>query len=128
MNYVTLANRSSKTLTGTWNGVRTPIPPYPAKIAVPEIVAQKYMDQNPVMGSENPYTLEKTYLLGIEELGHDCSPIEQSDAIERFDRTKLVGALPVEVVRGNGLYSPAIDASRPLDPAQGPISSSFSKP
>lgn len=128
MQYVTLVNRSSKTLTGTWNGIRNQLPPYPAKTAFPEIVAQKFKDQNPVMGSENPYTLEKIYLLGIEEMGDDCSPIEQSDSIERFDRTKLVGALPVEVVRGNGLYSPAIDASRPLDSATGPIASGFSKP
>lgn len=124
MEYVTLVNRSSKTLIGTWDGRRHELKP--GKHSFPEIQAVKFKDQNPVMGSEDPYTLEKLYLLGIEEHGDDCSPIEQSDAIERFDRKK-VGGPPVEVIAGNGLYRPATDSSRPLI-SGGPVDSSFEKP
>lgn len=102
--FVTLVNRTSKPLQGLWDGKRYDIGP--GKHEFPEYKAIKFKEQNPVMGSENPYTLEKLYLIGIIEHGDDVSPIEQSDAIERFDRSKVKTARPVEVVPGEtGLYA-----------------------
>lgn len=123
MQYVTIVNRTSKTLIGTWDGKRHHLAP--GKHSFPELVAMKFRDQNPIMGSEDPYTLEKQYLLGIEEEGDDCSPIEQSAAIERFDRTKLTGAgaQDVIIVRGNGTYSPSTEGPKPLS-----ADSTFVKP
>lgn len=103
--YVTLVNRTSKILTGTWDGKRMAI--YPGKNSFPESLAEKFKQQHPVMGSEDPYTLDKIFLLGIEENNDDCSPMEQSDAVERFDRSKIPGGdKAVEVVKGRtGIYS-----------------------
>lgn len=112
MEYVTLVNRSSKNLNGTWAGRQREITP--GQHQFPLIEALKYKEQNPVMGSEDPYTMQKEYLIGIVEHGDDISPIEQTSSIERWNRTKLIGAKPVEVVKGNGLYVPAVDAGKPL--------------
>jgi hypothetical protein len=102
MNYVTLVNRSSKTLTGTWDGRSYAITP--GKNAFPEIMAKKFKDQNPVMGSEDPYSLERQYLCGIEEDNDDCSPIEQSSAKTLLDVSKLPNSKVVETSAG-GLYA-----------------------
>jgi hypothetical protein len=49
------------------------------------------------------------YKLGIEEDNHEVSPLgidEVSLGIERWDRSKLTGARPTEIVPGdNGLYA-----------------------
>lgn len=104
MPFVTLVNRTSKTLRGVWDGKSYDIAP--GKSEFPDYKAYKFKDQNPVMGSEDPYTLEKQFLIGIVENGDDVTPIEQSDAIERFDRSKLVGARPTQVVAGEiGLFA-----------------------
>lgn len=104
MQYVTVVNRTKKPLEGVWDGHRYAIPV--GKSSHPAIVAEAAKRQNPVMGSEDPYTMEMDYLVGIEEYGDDCSPIEQSPAIERFSRDKLVGAKETEVVPGKtGIYS-----------------------
>lgn len=109
----TLVNRTSKTLKGTWDGQHYDIGP--GKHAFPEMQALKFKDQNPIMGTEDPYNLQMKYLIGIEEYNDDCSPIEQSKAITR-------GAIsPNErVVPGKkGLYS-EIRAPLPLDATFGP--------
>lgn len=103
---VTLVNRSSKTLEGTWDGKHYKIAP--GKHSFPLHMALKFKDQNPVMGSLDPQTLHIDYLLGIEEEGDDLFPIEQSQAVEKWDRSRLTGARPSEIVPGdNGLYSRA---------------------
>ncbi len=115
--YLTLVNRTSKNLNGTWNGRQYTIAP--GKHEFPEHQALKFKEQNPLMGSEHPYTLEKTYLIGIVEYKDDCTPLEQSTAVERIDRSKVIGsAKDVEVVQGNGLYAPQIDKA-PLPPISG---------
>lgn len=115
--YLTLVNRTSKNLQGTWNGRQYSIAP--GKHEFPEHQALKFKEQNVVMGSENPYTLEKKYLIGIVEYKDDCSPIEQSAAVERIDRSQLPqGDQEYKVVPGNGLYRPTID-SAPLPALQG---------
>lgn len=127
MDYVTLINRSSKTLRGVWDGRHYDIAP--GKHSFPEIMAMKFRDQNPIMGSEDPRTLQCDYLMGIEELSDDCSPIEQTlgpAAAQRIDRTKTPEKV-IEVIQGNGLYSPAIDGSKPFV-VGGPVETNFHKP
>lgn len=121
--FVSLVNRSSKNLTGTWDGRQYTLTP--GQHSFPEIQALKFKEQHPVMGSEDPYTLQKEYLIGIVEHGDDISPTEQTNVIERWNRSKLIGARPVEVVRGNGMYSPAIDPSSKLPGSGGPVSGGF---
>lgn len=118
MIYVKLINRTSKNLEGVWDGKHEVITP--GEHHYPEIMATKYRDQNPIMGTENPYTLDKQYLIGIVEHGDDCSPIEQSTSLELGMWNRPV---PATIVRGNGLYSPSIDGAKPLGPA-----STFDKP
>jgi len=112
MRYLTLFNRTSKTLEGVWDGKIHKIEPGPNSF--PEVMAYKFHDQHPLMGSQDPYTLEKEYLCTIVEEGELTTPLEQSDAIELMDRSKLRNAVPVVVVQGNGLYRPNIDGSKPL--------------
>jgi|SoiMethySBSTD1v2_1073268.scaffolds.fasta_scaffold1820625_1 hypothetical protein len=124
MQYLTIVNRSSKTLSGTWDGRHYDIKP--GKHEFPEAMAIKFQQQNPLMGSENPYTLQKQYLISIVEYNEDLSPLEQSGAIELWDR-KLMPANKqnVEVVQADGLYSPHRDAA-PALPLDG--GSNFAKP
>lgn len=123
MEYLTLVNRTKDVLYGTWDGKEHKI--VPGKNAFPAIMAQKFKDQHPIMGTENPYTLEKEYLCGIEEFGDDCSPTEQSNAVELWDRKK-VGGRQVEVVPGNGgIYRH--EAHSPLGTADGVVSGNFEK-
>lgn len=122
---VTLVNRSSKTLFGTWDGRSYAITP--GKHEFPDYKALKFKDQNPVMGSEDVRTGHVDYLLGILEEGDDISPIEQSAAIEKWDRRTLGSARPVEIVPGdNGLYSRANLAPGP-SVSHGPITTGFDK-
>ena len=101
---VTLVNRTSKPLQGTWDGFHTQIAP--GKHSFPVFQAEAYRRQNPIMGSEDPRTGEMQYLVGIEEQGDDCTPIEQSKAIERWDRSLMSQSKPTEVVPGvTGIYS-----------------------
>ena len=121
MKYLTVVNRTTKNLQVTWGGKRDPI--FPGKNAFPEPIAEAAKRQNPVMGSLDPATGLCKYLVGIEEFEDDCSPIEQTDALQIVDRSKLTHARPTEVVPGdNGIYSVR-------DVAQGlPLLSNFVKP
>lgn len=120
---VTLVNRTSKTLFGTWDGRKYPIAP--GKHEFPDYKAMKFRDQNPQMGSENVRTGHIEYLLAIVEEGDDLSPIEQNlDAVEKWDRKTLGGTKKVEVVEGvNGLYSRNDLAPGPQ--SKGPITTGF---
>lgn len=124
MQVVTVVNRTSKNLEGTWDGRHYTIEP--GKSSYPVVQAEAFKRQNPVMGSEDPRTLYTDYLIGIEEQKDDCSPIEQSDSIERWDR-KALGkqAQNVDIVPGKtGVYS-ARDVAASLPPLS---STHFDKP
>lgn len=112
--HVTLVNRTSKPLKGVWDGRHYTLAP--GQHSFPEIQAMKFKEQNPIMGSEDPYTMQKEYLIGIVEQNDDISPIEQTNSVERWNRSKLVGAKPVEIVQGNGLFNVGIDAPNRLPP------------
>lgn len=88
---VTLGNRSKTPLTIMYGGRQYDVPPYPKVVHVPAVVAAAGMNQHPVMGSENPYNPhEVEYLLYVEEWKKlPKTPLEQSDAIERIDRSML---------------------------------------
>lgn len=117
MEFLTIVNRSSKNLEGLWNGRHHVIPPGPSTF--PKILAEKFREQNPVMGSEDPYTLEKQYLIAIREYNQDETPIEQSTAKERWNRSLMGNANDVVIIKGNGKFIPQIDASAPPSPETG---------
>lgn len=113
--FVTLVNRTSKTLEGLWDGKHYELKP--GKHAFPDTLAQKFKEQNPLMGSEDPGTGQMEYLMGIEEHNDDCSPIEQAAKIERWDRNKMTGPA-VDVVKGKGgLFASERNASLPIEGA-----------
>jgi hypothetical protein len=119
MEVVILVNRTSKQVEGMWDGKPYKIKSH-GKEALPLIVAEAIKRQNVVMGSEDPFTGAMEYLVGIEEQGDDCSPIEQSKSITRMNR-KAMGRNE-EVVKGeNGIYS-VRDVAQSL-----PLSTSFTK-
>lgn len=91
MEFVTVVNRTSKPLEGIWDGRRKSYPPGETP-NVPLAIAEAVRRQNVLMGSADPYEMNVAeYLIGIPELKHDCSPIEQSDEVERWDRTLVPG-------------------------------------
>jgi hypothetical protein len=124
MEYVEVTNRTTKPLTVTWDGRRHALPP--GKSSHPSIVAEAAKRQNIVMGSEDPYTLEVESLVGVEAWGDNCSPLVMPATVarERWNRAKLPASQQnVEVIQGNGLYSPRVDGSNAL-----PLDSTFVNP
>ncbi len=124
-NYVTLKNRTSKSLTGQYDGKQHTFPPgYEGQW--PEYIALKFKEQNPVMGTEDYFSGYKEYLLAIVEHNDDTSPIEQTEAIERWDRTSVL--LPpgskLEVIKGRG-YHPIQDRGQPAPTLDGVKTESF---
>lgn len=124
MEYQTLVNRTKKDLKGTWDGKHYIITP--GKNEFPIVQAEAFRRQNPLMGSQDPYTMEMQYLVGIVEQGDDVSPLDAGNAVELMDRSKMVGARPTEVVRGNqtGLYA---GAASPLPAGNGKVGQDFSR-
>lgn len=122
MQYVSLINRTSKPLIGTWNGMRHTIAP--GKNSFPEAIAVKFKEQNPILGTLDPYSMDRDYLLGIEEYNDPIDPIEQSNAVELLDRKKMdpIAAKAVELKTSVGrLYS--TEKSSPL-----PVENAFVSP
>lgn len=85
--YVNLVNRTSKTLIGTWDGRRYELKP--GRHSYPEAMAVKFKEQCPLMGSLDPYSMEREYLIGIEDYSDPITPIEQATAVELLDRSKM---------------------------------------
>ena len=111
---VTVVNRTDSILTGTWNGIQYDIPP--GEHYFPEDVAKAIRKQNIVMGSEDPRTGKVIYKVGIVEHKDPTAKLTDPDVAEaeaafnkwgeRWNRDKLTGAKPSEVVAGdNGIYS-----------------------
>jgi hypothetical protein len=113
MQLVTIINRTSKPLEACWDGKRYKLPP--GESSLPDLVAEVAKRQNPLMGSEDPYSIGIVSLLAIREQHDDESPIEQTRSIERQNRKQYPGPRPVEVVPGRaGQY--AHEISSPLTP------------
>ena len=106
---VTVCNRSSKPLLGTWDGRHYDIPPYPEVTHLPRIAAIATRFQNPINGVGTPmedWSVKSEYLIGIKELGDDCSPMEQSNAPQRWNTEELSGPDAVLIrPRGAGLMT-----------------------
>lgn len=103
MELVTVVNRTSKVVRGVWDGKPYFLQPK-SRIALPVIVAEAVKRQNVLMGSEDPYTGEMSYLVGIEEQGDPTDAIEQTSSVTRMNRAPL--GKNEEIVKGhNGLYS-----------------------
>src|SRR3990167_2545000 len=101
---VTVHNRSSKELHATWNGRQYDLPPYPQKIVLPRIVALAARFQNPIMGKGTPmedWNIRSEYLVGIEEDNDPITPIEQTNALQRWD-TEVLSGPNTEVIRPRG--------------------------
>lgn len=113
MEHVTLINRTTKNLEGIWDGRYYTLAP--GKHSFPRTMAEKFQQQNPVMGTQNKYSGEIQYLIGIEENGDDCSPTEQSNAISLEDLSEKIASGELKVVKGNGMYGFA-DRTAPLPP------------
>lgn len=104
MEYLTVVNRTSRPLSGTWDGREYIV--QPGKSSHPAAIAEAIKRRNPIMGSDDPSTGVLQYLIGIEENGDPCTPIEQSDEIELFNRRLAKNAVPIMIVPGNvGMYS-----------------------
>ena len=101
--FVTLVNRTNKTLRGTWDGKRFDLEP--GKHQFLRTQAEAFKRQNPVMGTGLWGDVETQYLCGIVEDGDPIDAIEQSHEIEAYNRAVRGGAVPVVVVPGNGLFS-----------------------
>lgn len=91
MEWVTVGNRSSKPLTIMFGGRQFDLPPFPKTVHLPAVVASAGLNQHPVMGTENPYNPHDVqYLIYVEEWKKlPKTPIEQSESIERIDRSLL---------------------------------------
>jgi len=97
-----------------WDGRPYTLGPYEEKI-FPELVAHAFKRRNIQMGSLDPRTGNMVFLVGLKELGDPCEKLKEEvlidkstgePAVEVWDRSKLTGARPSEVVAGdNGLYS-----------------------
>ena len=99
---VTIVNRTSKTLTGTFDSRQKEL--FPGENKCTKIEALKYREQHPIMGIGTPleeWDQKSQYLLGIVELGDDISPVEQSDALQRWDSYELNGGATL-MIRGKG--------------------------
>jgi hypothetical protein len=129
MEYLTLVNRTSKSLQGTWNGRQFEI--VPGKSLHPKLVAEAIKRQNPLMGSQGSEIYETIYLCGIEEYGDDISSLEQSTSKELMDPAILHGGKVMQEVSGvSGMYQTraAVAADLPAMSGSGAIVSGFEKP
>lgn len=88
--FVLVKNRSSKALNVTYNGRSTEIPPRPGGRFMTPMAAQKAIEQNRVMGTEDPLSPGNfESLVYVEGSDMPSGPREQSDKAEALDRTQL---------------------------------------
>ncbi len=134
MEFVTLVNRTSKNLQGTWDGRQFKVPP--GESMHPKAVAEAIKRQNPLMGSQGYELHETIYLVGIKEQGDDLSPIEQSDCLELMNPALLHAATraqgkrleTVPGVAGMFKHRNSVAAELPVGGKNDFVSSGFEKP
>ena len=126
--YVTIVNRTDEPVSCMWDS--KPFVLSPGKHEYTREKAERFRAQHPVMGSENPMDGSIVYKLGILEDHDDLSPLtpeflrQFKGAAEKWDRSKLAGARPSEVVPGdNGLYGMSGNWKSPQ-----PLNSNFVDP
>jgi hypothetical protein len=98
---VTLVNRTKGPLKATYDGQDIPIQPG-LNHGFPAVAVSFAKAQNRVMGSTHPYSPTSfESLVGVQGTTDPVTPIEQSDAIEIYDRSKF-GGLAEQAVRVPG--------------------------
>ena len=112
--YYTVVNRTAEVRKTVWDGKHYELAPREERV-FPAEVAHAFKRWNVQMGSLDPRSGRVTLLVGIKELNEPCDPLVQDvlidpktgkPHIEVWDRDKLTGARPSEIVPGdNGLYS-----------------------
>ncbi len=87
-------NRTNKPLTVHFDGKSFVLPPYPATRELPKIVADRALQQHVRMGTEDPFNPKRfvslVYVKGWKNADGEewpSDPIEQSNSIERIDRS-----------------------------------------
>lgn len=88
---IKVVNRSRQPRTITYDGKSITVPPL-GEVMVPPAAADRGLQQNRIMGTEDPYNAHafKSYL-GVPDWKTDCSPIDESPkkAEEALDRSLL---------------------------------------
>ena len=112
--YYTVVNRTNSERNTVWDGRHYTLAPREERV-VPEDVAYAFKRWNIQLGSLDPRTGNLVVMVGIKELNEPCDPLETdvlidpktgNPHVELWNRDKLTGARPSEVVAGdNGLYS-----------------------
>jgi hypothetical protein len=98
---VTLVNRTKAPLKVTFDGQDIPIAPGPNH-GFPAIAVRHAKAQNPRMGTQHPFDPTRfESLVGVDGTTDPITPLEQSDAVELLDRSKL-GGLAEQAVRVPG--------------------------
>lgn len=109
----TLVNRTEGNLIGLWDGRRFTLPPGEIH-GFTYAMCLKFRDQHPIMGTENPYTGEKQYLLGVVEEGDPIDPINQTKSPTLVNIDQALKDGDVKIVKGQGIYSPNRDGASGL--------------
>lgn len=111
--FYTVVNRTDRIIKTTWDGKHYELGPHEEK-QYEDNIAYAFKRWNPQLGSLDPRTGSITFLVGLKELNEPIDPIKEilidpltgKPHIEVWDRSKLTGARPSEIVAGdNGLYS-----------------------
>lgn len=123
-NYVTVVNRSTQKLSGTWDGKPYDFAPLSETPHVPYRAAKALKSQHPVNGTVGANMIGRKFLLGIKELNDDCSPLEQVEGAELIDPVQLHGE-PLPLVKGKGAHMlpGETQGARPRNP--GAVEASF---
>lgn len=102
---VTVVNRTKNDLHGMWDGKHVTLPPGESTHPIRAAIAFK--NQNPIMGTEDPYTSACEYKVGIKDHGDDISPWEPDGAepLERLNRELVLGEGQGFVVQQRPVFS-----------------------
>ena len=118
---VTVTNRTNEEKEALWDGKRYPLPPYPAKVSLPRVVAMAGRFQNPVMGRGTPFedwSSKAEYLIGIVEDNDPIDPIEQTQEPQRWDSRAMTGLYEIVPARGHA-YTEARQMQAPQVAGEG---------
>lgn len=126
MDLVKVVNRTQRELFCTWDGKRYKV--QPGESVHPRLIAEALRRSNPIFGSDDPMTGELQYLVAIPDYGDPISPIEQSDEIELFHRSKEKNAIPIMVIPTSHRPTRQQVATDAFAPGNGPIDTAFVKP
>lgn len=126
MDLVKVVNRTQRELFCTWDGKRYKV--QPGESVHPRLIAEALRRSNPIFGSDDPITGELQYLVAIPDYGDPITPIEQSDEIELYHRSRAKDAVPIMIIPAKGHVTRAQVASDAFAQGGGPVDTGFVKP